>query len=129
MPACATAMEWLRDHADFADLYARAIEQRADWLAEDIIDLSDQPLPRLDDGRIDGGRVQQMRLQVDARKWIASKLWPRKYGEASQNIQINGGQVLIVGTGVPRPDAITSTEPTDSAIEHIHNQVDKPQPE
>ena len=32
-------------------------------------------------GGTDTGKVQQNRLRVEARKWIASKLKPKKYGE------------------------------------------------
>lgn len=69
-----TAYLWLNDHPDFLQLYARAREDQADTLADDLLDIADDPKIPSDDKRI----------RVDARKWIASKLKPRKYGDRQQ---------------------------------------------
>jgi hypothetical protein len=42
-----------------------------DKVAEDIIDISDDKL----------GDPQRDRLRVDARKWLLSKMLPKKYGD------------------------------------------------
>ena len=33
---------------------------------------------------IDSDRIQHRRLKIDVRKWIVSKLMPRKYGDSTQ---------------------------------------------
>lgn len=71
-PSYTTVMKWCREHSDFAQMYARAREDQADYLADDIVDIADGATP--DD-------VQVAKLKVDARKWTAAKLKPRKYGD------------------------------------------------
>lgn len=66
-----TVMQWLSAHKDFADNYTRARDHQAEYLAEEIQDIADEV----------GKDVQQQRLRVDTRKWIASKMKPKKYGD------------------------------------------------
>lgn len=90
MPAKATVFRWLAAHESFRDQYARAKEAQAEALADEIVDIAD-------DGQNDwmernaednagwvanGEALQRSRLRVDARKWVASKLLPKKYGDA-----------------------------------------------
>ncbi len=72
MPCSMTVRKWLRQEENSADLakYARAREAQADALAEEIIEISDAT-----------GDPQRDRLRVDARKWYASKLNARAYGD------------------------------------------------
>ncbi len=47
--------------------------------------------------RLNGEAVQRSRLRVDARKWLMSKLLPKKYGESKddggnqQDVNVHGG--------------------------------------
>ena len=61
--------------------YQEACEDRADRLAEELLELADSPIPQGLDGPGKSAWVQKLRLQVDTRKWIACKLKPRQYGE------------------------------------------------
>ena len=54
--------------------YARAMDSRADSLADEIDDLADQAVS-------DPARANAIRVAIDAKKWIACKLKPKKYGE------------------------------------------------
>jgi hypothetical protein len=86
MPDHATVYRWLAAHAAFRDLYACAKEDSADALADEIIDIADDGSRDYtvdEDGRevVDHDHIQRSKLRVDARKWIASKLKPRKYGD------------------------------------------------
>lgn len=81
---------WLASDAEFMQQYARAKDLCADVLAEEIIEIADDTRfdKRTDkDGReiIDNEAIQRSRLRVDARKWYASKLAPKKYGEKVVN--------------------------------------------
>ena len=64
-----------------AEAYETAKKTRASRLAEEIIELSDAPIPEHLQGVEISAWVNQKRLQVDARKWVAAKLYPRVYGD------------------------------------------------
>ena len=94
MPALATIFNWLRVHKEFVEQYAIAKEESADAMVEDMLDIADnqvaQPLivdgiPFAIDGKPvmvkDAVSVNHAKLRVDTRKWAASKLKPKKYGD------------------------------------------------
>ncbi len=89
MPAASTVCLWLTEHKDFAEQYTRAREAQADFLAEDTIEIADNATndwmatndPENPGYTLNGEHVQRSRLRVDARKWFASKVAPKKYGE------------------------------------------------
>ena len=70
-----TVYRWLREYADFRDRYARAHEDRADTLADELVDIADSVAA----GSLE--EIQAARLRVDTRKWIAAKLRPGRWGE------------------------------------------------
>lgn len=96
MPAQSTVYKWLIDHEGFSEKYARAREVQAEFLAEEIIHIADDSSGDLisgEDGeeRVNTEFVARSRLRVDARKWYASKVAPKKYGDRvthEQNITI-----------------------------------------
>jgi len=75
------AKDWLRRDPELKARYIEAVEDRADRLAEELIDLADQPIPTGLDGPGMSAWVQKLRVQVDVRKWAASKLKPKAYGD------------------------------------------------
>ena len=85
MPGHSTVYEWLLAKPDFADNYARARDEQADTLADEIIAIADEPPAEITDdkgtSRTDNGWVTWQKNRVDARKWVASKLKPKKYGD------------------------------------------------
>lgn len=80
MPVISTVALWLCRHEEFSEQYARAREIQAEVLAEDCINLADAAIE-------EGAAVAKARLQVDARKWYASKVAPKKYGDRIQHDQ------------------------------------------
>lgn len=70
MPNNATVFRWLAANRDFSDQYARAREDQAESLADEIVKIADEA----EDANV-------ARLRVEARKWVASKLKPKRYGE------------------------------------------------
>jgi hypothetical protein len=54
--------------------YARAKADGMDRLADEICELADEALPINEE-------IAKARLQIDSRKWLLSKLAPKKYGE------------------------------------------------
>ena len=87
MPGERTIYQWLEAHAEFAQQYARARERQADLYAAEIVEIADdgrRDYVKGEDGLEvpDYDHIQRSRLRVDARKWAASKLAPKKYGES-----------------------------------------------
>lgn len=77
---------WLDEDEARCDQYARARQARADKLAEEILAISDDGSNDTyvdDDGkpRTDHDVVARSRLRVDSRKWLASKMYPKMYGD------------------------------------------------
>lgn len=70
---------WLSKHQDFAQMYARAKKFQMEILGEEIIQIADDNSK--DDTLMGATHVNRARLQIDARKWIMSKLNPKKYGD------------------------------------------------
>lgn len=75
------AKDQLRRNPELRARYAEACEDRADRLAEELLELADTPIPEGLDGPGKSAWVQQLRVKIDARKWIACKLKPRQYGD------------------------------------------------
>lgn len=80
-PSYAWAKLQLRGNHELKTAYQQAVEDRADRLAEELMELADTPMPEGLDGPSRAAWVQQMRLRIDVRKWAASKLKPKAYGE------------------------------------------------
>ncbi len=103
IPSLATIFEWLASKPEFAEQYARAKDAQADAMAEDMLDIADIPPSMSADGKIDSGDVADKRLRIDTRKWIASKLKPKKYGDKiEQEIKGEVGltvQIVRMGDG------------------------------
>ena len=74
LPSASTVYRWLAVHADFREKYARAKEVQGHVQADrgvfDALTATDASLGR---------------LKFDARKWAASKLAPKQYGDKIQN--------------------------------------------
>jgi hypothetical protein len=81
------AKDQLRRDPDLRGRYHEACEDRADRLAEELLELADAAIPAGLDGPGKSAFVQKLRLQVDARKWIACKLKPRQYGDRVEIVQ------------------------------------------
>lgn len=111
MPDRTTVYDWLLKDEAFANQYTRAREEQADTLADEILAISDES-PEVDyirdkhgnviDIKIDSGYVAYQRQRIDARKWVASKLKPKKYAE---NLKLSGDKENPLEMGVTMLDA------------------------
>jgi len=95
MPAQSTVFKWLSEQAAFSEQYTRAREAQADFMADEILAIADDGLNDTyvdEDGRkrTDQDVIARSRLRVDARKWLASKMAPKKYGDKVQT-EVSGG--------------------------------------
>ena len=99
-------MVWLDGkHPDFTEQYARAREAQADKLAEEILAIaddgrSDTYLDAEGNEKTDNEAIQRSKLRVEARKWLASKMAPKKYGEkvTQEHTGANGGAIQVAST-------------------------------
>ena len=101
---------WLRENGEFRERYARAHVDRADTLADEILDISD--MAECDDM----AQVQKARLQVEARKWIASKLKPSKWGEGDKNTA-RSNVTFNIDLNASTPNPITIDEKPKPVLE------------
>lgn len=86
MPAKATVFRWIRTNEEFRDQYTRAKEESADALTDEMLDISDDvsnDYTKTDENgvRLNPENIQRSRLKIETRKWLASKLKPKKYGD------------------------------------------------
>lgn len=70
-----TVYRWMRENGDFRTRYARAHEDRADSLADELVDIADE----VSQGSMEA--IAAAKLRIDTRKWIAAKLRPGRWGE------------------------------------------------
>jgi predicted ATPase with chaperone activity len=70
LPAERTVYQWLEKSTEFAQKYARARDRQQDREADHCIVIADTTED-----------PAKARVQIDARKWRASKLAPKKYGD------------------------------------------------
>ena len=104
MPAQSTVYDWLLRHPEFAEQYTRAREEQADSLADEIIDIADeQPeivavvdkkTGALIEHKLDGAFLQWQKNRIEARKWTAMKLKPKKYGDRVAVEGVEGGAAI-----------------------------------
>ena len=89
MPDKSAVYRWLSQDEDFAGKYRIARELQADSLFDEILQIADTPQigerTKTDkDGNTEtteGDMIEHRRLQIDARKFMAAKLKPKKYGD------------------------------------------------
>ena len=103
-PNRSTVFRWLAQFPEFRDQYARAKEESSDALVEELLDIADDGsndwMERAgSDGshlgwQVNGEHIQRSRVRIDTRKWIASKLKPKKYGERIEHV----GSVSVAGS-------------------------------
>lgn len=74
-------LKWVREDPALEHSYTRAREDLIERIAQEVLELSDSEVPETGDGKKDWQAIQQRKLQVDTRKWLLSKLAPKKYGE------------------------------------------------
>jgi hypothetical protein len=88
----------LGQHPEFATQYARAKEMQMEAMAEEILALADDKSGDVT-GELEmpnGVAVQRSRVQIDTRKWLMSKLAPKKYGDKiSQEVTGANGAPLL----------------------------------
>jgi len=86
MPSRVTVHQWLIDDKEFLNKYEAAKALQADVYADEMDDIAHNE-------EID---TQRARLIIDTRKWVASKLKPKRYGDKLD--MTSGGEKIETNT-------------------------------
>ena len=108
MPAYSTVMAWAAEKEDFKPLYAEARAALLEFWAGEIVSISDDGSNDWIEREVNNGRVMKLpdnehinrsRLRVDTRKWLLSKLAPKKYGDSTTiaHTGADGGPIHTAG--------------------------------
>lgn len=108
MPTQTTVFRWLRDNESFRQQYARAREDQAETLFDEMLDIADdssRDMTMDEEGDnphlvVDHDHIQRSKLRVETRKWMLGKLAPKKYGDKTQ-VEHSGSvtlEALIAGS-------------------------------
>lgn len=89
MPEQRQVYKWLEIHEDFRQQYAHARARQADYYAEQIVDEA-----------FSSHDAQIGRLRMEALKWVASKLAPKKYGDKVE-VETKGDTNLQISFAIP----------------------------
>lgn len=89
--APSTFLRWVDADAELAEHYARARERLLDVKAEELEDIGERAA--MAESAVE---VAGLRLLSDNRKWLLSKLAPRKYGDKMELSGPDGGPVAII---------------------------------
>jgi hypothetical protein len=105
MPHRSTVYDWLFSMPAFADMYARAREEQAETMADEIIEIADESssdwmITERGTEIVNNEAISRSKLRVEARKWVAAKLKPKKYGEFTRTelTGANGGAIKTEAT-------------------------------
>lgn len=117
IPTASSVFRWLRTNEEFRKQYARAKEESADAMAEELLDIAD-------DGKndwmtrnfgkeqvrvVDNEALQRSRLRVDVRKWLMSKMKPKKYNDkmdiTSDGEALKGNTIIFKEFNGAPPDS------------------------
>lgn len=93
MPHKTNVFRWLADEENdhLRDQYARARDAQADALFDDILEIADDArndwMERKNGDGVpigwqeNGEAIRRSQLRIEARKWMAGKMRPKKYGD------------------------------------------------
>lgn len=94
LPSSFTVRRWLRDDLNgMANRYDIAREAQGDQLAEQVITIADDKSEDYIEITVNGQKriivdkenIQRSRIRADNRKWLASRINPKKYGDRVTN--------------------------------------------
>jgi hypothetical protein len=110
-PSMSSVMRWLRENEIFRQQYTSAREDQADYLFDEIIEIADDGsndwMEREGKEVLNAEHINRSRLRVDARKWAASKMAPKKYGDKVTQIH-EGGDRPVQLESVTNSDRIAA---------------------
>jgi hypothetical protein len=109
MPKLTTVHKWIDSFPDFADAYARARKTQADTFADMVMTEA-----------FNSHDAQIGRLRIDALKWTASKLAPKKYGDKVE-VEQTGNTNFKISFAVPDRDTRDSLKELSAPVARIQD--------
>lgn len=106
MPSISTFLRWVHDDAEIAMMYKGALQIRAASMAEDLVKHCDELEFEKD---LSTERVQAMKVVINTKQWIMSRLLPKVYGDHK----------TVEHTG----DVNLSAEQLDARIDHLVRRI------
>lgn len=76
MPTRGTFLRWCYEDAEFGQMYTVALRLRAAGMADEVVELADKA-----ESCTEAHEVQAIKLMVNTRQWVASRLLPKQYGD------------------------------------------------
>ena len=116
LPSKVTFCEWLKEDEELTNQYARATEVRADIIFDDILAIADENTndTSINENGIEvvnNDVIQRSRLRIDARKWVLSKLNPKKFGDKTDIT--SGGEKIINAPQEVKITIVTNEDESD----------------
>jgi len=86
-----TFIRWISKDEDLLREYLLARQAQAEHFFDEILDIADEPAADLIE-------INKRRIQIDARKWVLSKMNPKRYGKQMtlENIQQERPRALVI---------------------------------
>jgi hypothetical protein len=114
MPRISTVYDWIDKLPELADKYARARQRQADTLASMVMTEA-----------FNANDAQIGRLRIDALKWTASKLAPKKYGDKIE-VETQSQQNFKISFTVPDRDnaQLPASVPLESLTAPVPRIID-----
>lgn len=94
MPSYALAKLHLRENPKLREAYDSAVRDRADRMAEGLLDLAAEPIPDDLEPAARSAWVQNKRVQIDVIKWVSSRTFRQAWGERV-DLSVNHTQISI----------------------------------
>jgi len=135
MPARQTVYRWLEANEGFRDRYVRAREALMDFYAEQILVIAfdesgDIVVDQAPDGRsktvANHAKVQRDRLKVDSLKWIASRLFPKRYGDKMELLGQDGGSSSTISISWLESDKAPPVAPPEPPRQITYQKPELP---
>lgn len=103
MPDRSNVYVWLRKYDDFQDKYREATGQRADYHFDEMLSIADDVMPET-------AEVARAKLRIDTRKWVLSRMNPKKYGDKADGSEADDDtaqpiEVIVNVRDARKPDA------------------------
>lgn len=119
MPSTSTFYEWLDNDDVKSKQYARATSVRADIIFDDILSIADENTndTYINENGIEvvnNDVIQRSRLRIDARKWVLSKLNPKKFGDKTDIT--SGGEKIQTTPQEVKITIVKSENASDDSI-------------
>lgn len=111
MPGMTTVFRWLQSNDAFRKQYTLARQVQAEVMVDEIISISDDgsnDTYETENGpAVNTDVIARSRLRVDSRKWFASKLAPKIYGDrvSHEHAGPEGGPIQTITRTIVDPQA------------------------